>query len=163
MARVLFSFYNRHCVEVAKDLLGKSLVFGGLQGIITQTEAYRGEDDEASHAYKGPTPRSLIMFGDPGYSYVYLIYGMYYCLNIVTEEKGLPGAVLIRGLQLPSIHLDGPGKICKYLKITKAHHGVNLTSSNDFYLNDGPTPCAYRSTPRIGIKKAQDKLWRFFI
>ena len=92
-------FYNRSVVEVAQDLLGKTLVFFNFRGVITETEAYRGADDEASHAFKGPTPRSSIMYGPPGYSYVYLIYGLYHCLNIVTEAEGNPAAVLIRGLQ----------------------------------------------------------------
>jgi DNA-3-methyladenine glycosylase len=153
-------FYNRHVVEVAQDLIGKTLVFGKHQGIITETEAYRGSDDEASHAFKGPTPRSEIMFGPSGYSYVYLIYGMYYCLNIVTEPLGNPSAVLIRGLQLPDIHLNGPGKICKHLGITKIHHGINLINHHSFYVT-GKNITPYQATPRIGIKKGIDKLWRF--
>ena len=154
-------FYNRSVVEVAQDLLGKTLVFFNFRGVITETEAYRGADDEASHAFKGPTPRSSIMYGPPGYSYVYLIYGLYHCLNIVTEAEGNPAAVLIRGLQLPRVHLNGPGKICKHLGISKAHHGIHLVSSDDFYLNDGLHTIPYQATPRIGIKKATDKLWRF--
>lgn len=153
-------FYNRHVVEVAQDLIGKTLVFGKHQGIITETEAYRGSDDEASHAFKGPTTRSEIMFGPSGYSYVYLIYGMYYCLNIVTEPLGSPSAVLIRGLQLPNIHLNGPGKICKYLGITKTHHGINLINHHSFYVT-GKNIIPYQATSRIGIKKGVDKLWRF--
>src|ERR1700729_4260135 len=108
-------FFNRNCAEVARDLLGQILVFGNYQGIITETESYRGLDDPASHAFKGPTPRAKIMFGTPGTSYVYLIYGMYHCLNIVTEEEESPSAVLIRGLKLikPDVAiLNGPGKIC---------------------------------------------------
>ena len=154
-------FFNRHVAEVAKDLLGKILVFNGFKGIITETEAYRGQDDEASHAFKGSTPRSYIMFGEAAYSYVYLIYGMYYCLNIVTEGIGQPSAVLIRGLKLPDIHLNGPGKICKYLGITKEHNAVNLAASRDFYLTEGVNITDYQATPRIGIKKSTDKLWRF--
>jgi DNA-3-methyladenine glycosylase len=161
MRRLSQRFYQRHVVEVAKDLLGKTLVFKEFKGIITETEAYRGAEDEASHACRGITSRSEIMFGDPGYSYVYLIYGMYHCLNVVTEKKGQPSAVLIRGLQLPHIHLDGPGKICKYLNITKTHNGIHLISNPDFYLTQGIIPVAYKATPRIGIKKATDKLWRF--
>jgi len=109
--RLSYDFYKRNVVEVARDLIGKNLVFRNFQGIITETEASRGSDDEASHAYKGTSNRSAIMFGPPGYLYVYMIYGMYYCINVVTEEVGHPSAVLIRGLRLPDIHLDGPGKI----------------------------------------------------
>jgi DNA-3-methyladenine glycosylase len=160
--KLSIDFYNRHCVEVAKDLLGKTLIFKNFHGIITETEAYCGFDDEASHAFKGKTPRSSIMFGPAGYSYVYLIYGMYHCLNIVTESEGQAAAVLIRGLKLPEIHLDGPGKICKHLGITKAHQGVHLISSEDFYITQGST-LSHEATPRIGIKKANDKLWRFVV
>jgi DNA-3-methyladenine glycosylase len=154
-------FYQQDVVDVAKSLLGKKLVFHHFQGIITETEAYRGRDDEASHAFKGITPRSQIMFGPPGYSYVYLIYGMYHCLNIVAEAEGTAAAVLIRGLKLPHIHLDGPGKICKHLGITKAHNSMNVMSNQDFYITEGVGPVTYEATPRIGIKKAVDKLWRF--
>ena len=163
MLRLDNSFYNRHVVEVAKNLLGKTMVFGKVKGIITETEAYRGADDEASHAFSR-TPRSSIMFGPPGYIYIYFIYGMYHCLNIVTEEKNSPSAVLIRGLKLPEIHLNGPGKICKYLGITREHNGINLVTDNNFYLTEGIINSAtYTSTARIGIKKAIDKQWRFLI
>lgn len=154
-------FYHRNTVEVAKDLLGKVLVFGDYKGMITETEAYRGVDDEASHAFKGPTPRSSIMFGAPGYSYVYLIYGMYHCLNIVTESKGQAGAVLIRGLYIPPIHLKGPGKICQHLGISRQQNGINLVANSFFYLTQGVTNIPYEISPRIGIKKSMDKLWRF--
>lgn len=155
------AFFDRSVIEVAKDLLGKTLVFDDFKGIITETEAYPGRDDEASHAFKGPTPRSSIMFGKPGYSYVYLIYGIYYCLNIVTEKEGQGSAVLIRGLKLPSVHLNGPGKICRHLGITKAHSAIHLISSNNFYLIEGIQAITYEVTPRIGIKKSVDKFWRF--
>lgn len=163
MKKLPYEFYNRHVVEVAQDLLGKNLQVGPIKGIITEVEAYRGADDEASHAFRGPTPRSAIMFGEPGYSYVYFIYGMYHCLNIVTEEKNNPSAVLIRGLKLPDLYLNGPGKICKYLGITQNHNGMNLVSSEDMYLTEGIEVPQYHSTPRIGIKKSLDKKWRFII
>lgn len=159
--RLSDSFYKRNAVEVAKDLIGKNLVFNNYRGIITETEAYRGSDDEASHAYKGVSNRSAIMFGPPGYLYVYMIYGMYYCLNVVTEETGWPSAVLIRGLKLPDIYLSGPGKICRYLGITTSHNGINLADSNNFYLTEGMNIENITITPRIGIKKAIDKPWRF--
>lgn len=154
-------FYARPCVQVAQDLLGKILVFRGFQGIITETEAYRGSDDPASHAFKGPTPRSAIMFGSPGISYVYLIYGVYHCLNIVTEEEGQASAVLIRGLQLSDRHLDGPGKICQHLGISKTQQGINLITSDQLYVTEGVKSVHYQATPRVGIKKAIDKPWRF--
>lgn len=161
MIKLDASFYQQNVTDVAKGLLGKTLVFCGFKGIITETEAYRGNDDEASHAFRGVTPRSKIMFGLPGYSYVYLIYGMYCCLNIVAETEGCAAAVLIRGLKLPHIHLDGPGKICKYLGITTAHNGIHVISSDVLYVTEGIEAVSILETPRIGIKKAMDKLWRF--
>lgn len=159
--RLPYNFYKRNVVEVAKDLIGKNLVFNNYRGIITETEGYRGSDDEASHAYRGISKRSAIMFGPPGYLYVYMIYGMYYCLNVVTEEESCPSAVLIRGLKLPDIYLSGPGKICRYLGITTSHNGINLAVSDNFYLTEGMNIKNINTTPRIGIKKAIDKPWRF--
>lgn len=161
--KLSYDFYQRHVVDVAKDLLGKKLIFGNHQGIITETEAYRGSDDEASHAHRGPTTRSAIMFGPPGFVYVYLIYGVYHCLNIVTEKTDQPSAVLIRGLKLPHLHLNGPGKLCRHLGITKNENGVNLLESNHFYLTEGIQVKNIQVTPRIGINKAVDKPWRFLI
>jgi DNA-3-methyladenine glycosylase len=155
------SFYQHHVVDVAQALLGKRLVYGPHQGIITETEAYRGSDDEASHAFRGMTQRSAIMFGPPGYAYVYIIYGLYYCLNIVAESAGQAGAVLIRGLKLPSLHLDGPGKICRHLGITKKDNGTYLVDNDQFYLTQGVPITRMLIQPRVGIRKAIDKPWRF--
>lgn len=160
--RLTADFFNNHVCQVARDLLGKRLVFGKYEGIITETEGYRGADDEASHAYRF-TKRSAIMFGPSGRSYVYLIYGMYHCLNIVTEEKDSPSAVLIRGLMLPDIYLSGPGKICRHLGITMKENGIDLLSNHDFYVTEGIVPKEIITTPRIGITKAKDKLWRFLM
>ncbi len=154
------SFYQRSSLEVAKDLIGKRFFFNGISGIITETECYSGSDDPASHAFKGRTLRSSIMFGQAGISYVYLIYGMYHCLNIVTDVEGTPGAVLLRGLKVDDLHLDGPGKLCRFLNITKEHNGLDLSLLDDFYCSDGQA-LEYKATPRIGIKVGQDKLWRF--
>ena len=157
-------FYAQPVVEVAQALLGKKLIFGEQAGIITETEAYRGADDPASHAFRGKTKRTSIMFGPPGFSYVYLIYGMYYCLNIVTGVEGQASGVLLRGLLLPAVHLDGPGKLCKYLGITKEHNAYDLTQDTKFCVTASSNlPLTYQSTPRIGIKKATDKLWRFVV
>ena len=101
------------------------------------------------------------MFGPPGYAYVYMIYGVYYCLNIVTEEVGQPSAVLIRGLKLPHLHLDGPGKLCRYLNITTKENGLSLVESPLLYVTAGVEIHKKRATPRIGITKAMDKPWRF--
>ncbi|NRB10238.1 MAG: DNA-3-methyladenine glycosylase [Rickettsiaceae bacterium] len=159
-------FFSRNTVDVARDLLGKKLIFGSFTGIITETEAYRGNDDPASHAYKRATPRSKIMFGLAGFTYVYLIYGMYHCLNITTENENQPGAVLIRGLQIYTPNnklLDGPGKICRQLAINKDHNNIDVTSNNDFYFTDSNNRVDFQATPRIGISNGQDKLWRFII
>lgn len=156
------SFFQRHVAEVAQDLLGKTLVFGSFEGIITETEAYRGLDDPASHAFRGPTPRAKVMFGPGGFSYVYLIYGMYHCLNIVTEPEGSPSAVLLRGLKVGKLHLNGPGKLCTYLGINKIHNQINLCDSPSFCVLDKQhSPFQVLSTPRIGIKQGLDKAWRF--
>lgn len=156
-------FFSRDVPEVARDLIGKRFIFHEFSGIITETEAYRGQDDEASHAYKGLTLRNQAMFGPPGRIYVYFIYGMYYCLNIVTEEEGSPSAVLIRGLLLPHIHLNGPGKICKFLGVSVKEYGLNLLNHEHVYVAEGVQYNEVKATPRIGIKKATDKLWRFIV
>lgn len=156
-----YQFYKNNAVQVALDLIGKKLVFGAYQGIITETEAYRGSDDAASHAFSGITNRTKIMFGPAGYSYVYLIYGMYYCLNVTAEDEGSAAAVLIRGLMLPELHLNGPGKICRHLGITKEQNGINMVESDNFYITNGIKIPSIKTTPRIGIKKAIDLPWRF--
>jgi len=163
MSKLPYEFYNRHVVTVAKELLGQKFVFGKHHGIITETEAYRGFDDAASHAYKGKTKRSEIMFGPAGHLYVYMIYGMYFCLNIVCEDVETAGAVLIRGIKLPDISLDGPGKLCRHLGITKAHNGIDIIDNKTIYISKGLTDYKYKATARIGIKSATDKMWRFIM
>ncbi|WP_010597139.1 DNA-3-methyladenine glycosylase [Rickettsiella massiliensis] len=157
-------FYGQETLWVAKNLLGKVLKFSEYHGVITEVEAYIGQDDPACHAAKGYTKRTAVMFGLPGYSYVYLIYGMYYCLNIVTEGEGFPAAVLIRGINLfkpMSLSIDGPGKLCKMLNISTINNNVDLTVHNDFCVYDSDHHPNYKSTSRVGIKKGIDKLWRF--
>jgi DNA-3-methyladenine glycosylase len=164
MKRLKYSFFNRPTLQVAEELLGKVLVFKEHQGIITETEAYSGFDDPASHAFKGETPRTKLMFGRAGFSYIYLIYGLYHCLNIVTEKAGFPAAVLIRGIKLldkTGLHLNGPGKICRHLNITKKENALNLITSDELYVGCINQQYAFSNTPRIGIKVGTDKLWRF--
>jgi DNA-3-methyladenine glycosylase len=158
-------FFARPSTQVAPDLLGARLFYHGRNGIITEVEAYGGADDPASHAYRGETPRSKIMFGPPGFSYVYLIYGMHHCLNIVTGQKGEGSAVLIRGLYVPEedIHYNGPGKLTKYLGITRADNGVDITASEDFFVLPKSRDVSFQATPRIGIREGVDKLWRFVV
>ncbi|MBN8827351.1 MAG: DNA-3-methyladenine glycosylase [Sphingobacteriia bacterium] len=158
------SFYEQDSLEVARSLLGKTLVFNNYKGIITETEAYMGFEDPASHAFRGRTKRTEIMFGEAGFSYVYLIYGMYYCLNFVTEKKDFPSAILIRGLLIyepVKLLLDGPGKICKLLGITKEQNGVDIINSENFYVADTGQTLEYSVSSRIGIKTGLDKMWRF--
>lgn len=175
-------FYNRHTLKVARDLLGKFLVVNKngskLSGKIVETEAYRGLYDPASHAYGGITPRNKIMFGEPGYAYVYFTYGMYYCLNVITERKGFPAGVLIRALE-PRDGIEimkkrkkkekiddltsGPGKLCQALGIDKSLYGADLIS-NTIYLEDrGEKAGKIDSTNRIGIDEGKEKKWRFYI
>jgi len=134
-----------------------------LSAAISEVEAYTA-DDPACHAYKGETKRCRVLFGPPGRAYVYFIYGMYYCLNVVTEPNGVAGAVLIRGLREDG--LDGPGKICRAWQIDKSFNGVNLLdSSSELWLSKPQTPLnepVYVSQ-RIGISKATDRMWRFFL
>lgn len=164
MKKLKRSFFNRPTLLVAEQLLGKVLVYKEHRGIITETEAYLGFDDPASHAFIGETPRSKIMFGKPGYAYIYLIYGRYHCLNIVTEREGFPAAVLIRAITLceePKISLDGPGKICRYLGLTKAQNGIDMITNPDLYVGCINKKINFLTTRRIGIKVGTDKHWRF--
>jgi DNA-3-methyladenine glycosylase len=178
------AFYERNTVRVAKELLGKVLVrrLGdtSLEGIIVETEAYRGYDDAASHAYRGPTRRNQVMFGEPGHAYVYFTYGMHYCLNVTTEPAGQPGAVLIRAVQpvkgivemkkrRRTEHVkdlsNGPAKLTQAFAVTKALNGYDLTSAGELYL---AKPSDHRKvritvTTRIGIKAGSEKPWRFCI
>ena len=179
-------FCRRDTLEVARDLLGKALVkFKGPEmvgGIILETEAYYGEDDPASHAYGGKTPRSEIMFGKPGIAYVYMCYGMYYLLNVVTENEGKPGAVLIRAIKPlwgidimkkrrnanPESRLtDGPGKLTIALGIDKQDNGVDIvTGENGLHISDykkGDSSLSIAVTGRIGIKKGKDRMLRFLV
>lgn len=164
--RLSRDFFNRPTLKVAQELLGKIMVFGSVGGIITETEAYIGKDDPASHAFRGKTSRTAVMFGPPGFTYVYFIYGMYHCLNFTTEEEGTAGGVLIRGVQLitPSpLFLNGPGKLCRHLGITRDHNGIDLINHEHFFVKDSPFNPLFEATPRIGITKAQEKLWRFVV
>ncbi len=179
-------FYCRDTSLVAKGLLGKVLVRSTgseiTRGVILETEAYYGCGDPASHAYGGITPRSKIMFGRPGIIYVYLCYGMYHLLNVVTEEEGAPGAVLIRSLSpVGGISImkkrrkiratralaDGPGKLTIALGINKNDNGRDITYKGSGINITGPgiKKDKYRiiSTERIGIKKGSEKKLRYLL
>ena len=180
-------FYQQHTVEVARQLIGAFLIHttgaGTLAGRIVETEAYR-QNDPASHSYRGRTRRNLPMFSTGGIAYVYFIYGMYNCFNVVTEPEGYGSAVLIRAVEpventnvmwdnrFPGItfdanksHLiaDGPGKLCRAMEITREHNGADLsTSPLRVHRNlDGQAPSVQRSG-RIGVKAGADFPWRFF-
>ncbi len=177
-------FYERDTSIVARDLLGKALVkYSGPEmvgGIIMETEAYYGPDDPASHAYRGKTHRSKIMFGKPGIAYVYLCYGMYHLLNIVTESEGKPGAVLIRALKpmwgidimkkrrnLDIKLTDGPGRLTVALGINMKDNGADIVSGEKrLYIFDykwSNNNLKIMVTGRIGIKKGEEKPLRFLI
>jgi DNA-3-methyladenine glycosylase len=151
------NFFNRDAEIVAKELLGKFLVRNigrkEIASMITETEAYVGPHDLASHAAKGLTERTKIMFGHPGHFYVYLIYGMYLMLNIVAREKGYPAAVLIRGLA----EATGPGKAGKFLKITKGLNGKPAEKRTGLWIEDRGIRVPknrIKKTPRIGVDYA---------
>ncbi|ABV84708.1 DNA-3-methyladenine glycosidase [Rickettsia massiliae MTU5] len=159
-------FFARDTNVVSTELIGKALSFQGKTAIITETESYIGQNDPACHAARGRTKRTDIMFGPAGFSYVYLIYGMYYCLNFVTEAKGFPAATLIRGVHVISpenLYLNGPGKLCKYLGINISHNKCDLINNNEFFVGDIGLKLPYSTTARIGITKGTDKLWRYVI
>lgn len=164
MKRCGLSFFNRPTTTVAAELLGKTMVFQGIPCIITETEAYVGENDPACHACRGMTKRNAVMYGRAGFTYVYFIYGMYNCLNFVTEEEGFPAAVLIRGVRMNGVadkKLNGPGKLCRHLGITREHSGMDLLSGEEFYVADTGLSLPFETTPRIGISAGKDRLWRF--
>jgi DNA-3-methyladenine glycosylase len=162
------SFYERPSTEVAPDLIGcilhRRLPSGEVvNAAISEVEAYM-QDDEASHSFRGVTTRTSVMFGPPARVYVYFIYGMYHCLNVVTESEGTGAAVLIRGLDGEG--LNGPGKICREWHIDRSANGLDLLDpASGIWITPRPFDFAKEIliSPRIGISKAQDRPWRFYI
>jgi len=182
------SFYLDPPDVVGRKLLGKLVrhrINGqSLTGRIVELEAYLGLDDPASHSYIGKTARNAVLFGPPGFAYVYFIYGMYYCLNVSCQPDCHAGGVLIRALEpvegletmarlrklpasaKPQLLTSGPGRLCQALDITRAaHNGLDVTSRKSAlqFLDDGFEPDLIRSTPRIGIRKAVEHPLRFVI
>lgn len=180
------SFYLRPTEVVAKDLVGKKMVrilkMNGrafrLAGTIVETEAYGYSDDLASHACMGPTDRNKVMFGDVGRAYVYFTYGNHFCVNVSARSSRVEaGAVLIRGLEpLEGIEVmrqlrpvedvlcltSGPGKLTQALSINAALNGADMTSpDSELHIEFGAKPRRVLATPRIGITRAADKVWRF--
>ena len=178
--RLRRSFYARDPLVVAPELLNKVLVHGARAGRIVEVEAYRGTDDPASHAFRGPTPRTEVMFGPAGFLYVYFTYGMHWCANAVTSRDGEAGAVLIRALapirgveemqaarpaarRLVDV-ANGPAKLCQAMGLDGAHDGADLVANDRAVtiVDDGvPPPLDPVAGPRVGISVAVDHPWRF--
>lgn len=175
------SFYDRPTLQVARDLVGKCLILkiGRSRKLarIVEVEAYIGQDDPACHAARGKTRRNAVMFGPPGFSYVYLIYGMYHCLNFVSEPPERAAAVLIRAaeplqgfdrligeMKRPDGNrlMDGPGKMCRAFGINREHNGVDLTGSELYVEDRGLNPKRIGVSQRIGIRVGRELPWRFF-
>lgn len=161
------AFFARPTLEVAPELLGtilcRRLPEGILHAQIVEVEAYTA-DDPACHAWRGKTPRCEVMFGPAGRSYVYFIYGMYNCLNVVTEPDGTAGAVLIRAIDFKGG--EGPGKLCKTWQIDRTHNALNLMDpAGELWLVEGRNlkKSEVGKSMRVGISVAQDRLWRFFV
>ncbi|MGB8628791.1 MAG: DNA-3-methyladenine glycosylase [Xanthobacteraceae bacterium] len=172
--RLTKAFFNRSVHEVAPDLIGATLLFGGVGGRLVEVEAYH-HTDPAAHSFRGPTPRNVVMFGPPGYAYVYRSYGIHWCLNFVCEPKGSASAVLIRAIE-PTVGLarmrrrrglsdvrllcSGPGRVCEALGITRAGNGLALDEP-PFQLLARNGEVEVVAGPRIGLTKAVEKPWRY--
>lgn len=179
-------FFARGTIIVAQELLGKELVFlnnwNEFRWIINEVEAYTWAVDPASHAYRGITPRTRVMFETYGHSYIYFIYGNYFCLNVTTENIWSPWAVLIRSvIPLKSVNqmilnrkriydqkslkwlTDGPGKLCQAFWLTLKQNGLLLNTENWLYIEEtAAKEIIYKTWPRIGISKWQEHPWRFW-
>jgi DNA-3-methyladenine glycosylase len=167
-AKLDYNFYSQDVLKVAPGLIGKYLVRKFEDGqitrhIITEVEAYRGEEDLGCHASKGRTTRTEVMYQPGGVIYVYLIYGMYWMLNFVTGQRNNPQAVLIRGLD----EIWGPGKITRELKIDGSFYGTSLIDSGNIWVEDDGSTVQHVAKTRIGIDYAgeiwKNKLWRFIL
>jgi len=165
------SFYERDTLQVAKELLGCKLCHKTgdkiLSGIIVETEAYK-QNDPACHAFRGKTPRASTLFKEAGIAYVYFVYGMYHCMNVVTEKYDTAGAVLIRALEPtpPLQNTNGPAKLCREMGITRELNETDLTNpKSELWIEKGNliNDKEIFTTTRIGIKQAADYPWRFYI
>jgi DNA-3-methyladenine glycosylase len=172
--RLTKKFFDRSVHKVAPDLIGATLLFGGIGGMIVEVEAYH-HTDPAAHSYNGPTARNRVMFGPAGFAYVYRSYGMHWCVNFVCEEEGSASAVLIRalqptqglaamrrrrGLQDERALCSGPGKLCQALGITDAHNALPLDAA-PYALHAATSKPDLMIDVRIGITKAADLPWRY--
>jgi DNA-3-methyladenine glycosylase len=164
-------YFSRSTLVVARSLVGKYLVRENgkrtIAGKIVEVEAYIGPQDKACHASKGRTARTDVLFGPPGVSYVYLIYGMYHCLNVVTEPADFPAAVLIRAVEVNGVLIDGPGRLCRALDIDRSLNRLDMTLGRQLWFEHrgGRIGRARIGTfPRIGVDYAGSwarKPWRF--
>jgi DNA-3-methyladenine glycosylase len=174
-ARLPRSFYARPTLVVARELLGKVLLYDGPEGRraarLVEVEAYHGTRDPASHAFRGPTPRTSVMFGKPGHAYVYLSHGVWFCMNVVAHGSEIAGAVLLRGAEplegfAESARLSGPGLLGRAFALSTAQSGVDLTRSS-LQLRDAElvAPRQIARGPRIGIAESatSGKQWRLWI
>ena len=165
------AYFSRPTVQVARSLIGKYLVrvIDGheIAGRIIEVEAYVGGEDQACHASKGKTARTEVMFGPSGIAYVYLIYGMYHCLNVVTEREERPAAVLIRAIEVGGQLIDGPGRLCRALQIDRSLNRHDLTIQELLWFEERGERIPRRlvnAFPRIGVDYAGEwakKPWRF--
>ena len=160
MARLGEAFFHRDCLEVAPELVGKLLVRQLPDGTvlrerIAETEAYRGTEDLACHASKGKTPRNQILWQKSGTIYVYLCYGIHSLLNVITGEENQPQGVLLRA---GTVH-DGPGRLTKYLQVTKALNGGSFLTSEALWFEDDGFPCTTHTDVRVGIAYAGE-FWK---
>ncbi len=181
------AFFSRPTLEVAPELVGALVVRTLEPGVerdgpvvlvarLVEVEAYLGPEDPASHAYRR-TPRSAVMWGPPGRAYVYFSYGNHHCMNVVTEPEGTAGAVLLRAAE--PLHgvavmqrlrggvpvrdlLRGPGRLTQALAVDRRFNGWDLTRPGPLYLAAGPGPSRVATSPRVGIRRAADRPWRFF-
>ena len=174
MGKLPRAFYDRDTIQVAQELLGKLLVHRvddvERVGRIVEVEAYLGPHDLAAHSARGLTPRTRVMFGPPGHVYVYLIYGIYHCVNVVTQAEGIASAVLLRALEPVRNVTDrtqGPGLLCRALGIDKRLNGHDLLSEDFYVAQDDLLPrIAIVRRPRIGVDYAgrwARRLLRFYI
>jgi len=172
MRRILPRIYfTRPTLTVARSLIGKYVVreIDGriLAGKILEVEAYVGPQDKACHASKGRTQRTEVLFGPPGVAYVYLIYGIYHCLNVVTEREEFPSAVLIRAIEIDGELIDGPGRLCRALEIDRRLNRVDLTTGESLWFEDRGVLVQRGDVgthPRVGVDYAGEwakKPWRF--
>ena len=167
VTRLTAEFFLRDVLEVAPDLIGKILVRQFDDGRIeryriTETEAYRGMEDRACHASKGRTLRTEVMFQEGGKVYVYLIYGQYWLLNLVTGPKSDASAVLIRGLE----GFSGPGRVGRELQLDRSFYGESLINSDRIWLEDAEPVLEIKTSKRIGVEYSgewAEKLWRYYL